>query len=109
MAIEKDFNLPTTGASIRYWRVTQTVLNHAGQTVDVYVGGYVSEEARQQGKDPATTMFFRFKADELEGGALHSITTGEVYDLVLGRVNKPVVLPNGQPGEPHILAGAVST
>lgn len=54
----------STGAYSQYWRVVRTDLNYESTTAEVEMYGYVSEEARQQGKSKLDTRTFAIEGSD---------------------------------------------
>lgn len=47
----------------KYWKIIETNINWLNSTAHVTVGGWVSEQARLDGKDPLDTRSYDFMAD----------------------------------------------
>ncbi|MBY0336216.1 MAG: hypothetical protein K2X11_06355 [Acetobacteraceae bacterium] len=59
MALLKRIELPETGASAEYWRITHVTLDRVAGIVEAVVHGYLDQGARIAGRNPMARLAFR--------------------------------------------------
>ena len=78
MAWLKNITEERTGAIAPFWEVISIVYNHREEQSDLTVGGWVSEDAYNEGKDPIITKNWSISsglAPELSAGAISFVTS----------------------------------
>ena len=55
-----------TGTYSQYWRVVKTHINHASKIAEVYVWGYVSEQARDENKRQLDERMFTVSSEQFD-------------------------------------------
>ena len=78
MAWLKNIAEGRTGAEATFWEVVSIVYNHREEQSDLTVGGWVSEGAYTEGKDPIITKNWSIPsglAPELATGAISFVTS----------------------------------
>lgn len=78
MALIKQIDT-TAGASASYWRITRASYDYAGRRVVFEIEGYVSEEARHDGKAALTVMHFD-TLHATEAKSLYQVTVADMYE-----------------------------
>jgi O-succinylbenzoate synthase len=107
MALDLALDLHGSGVEARYWRITQTHLDHLQGQATVWLHGWRDEAARQHGRAPAAGFSLTLLASELNA-SLHDLSTGALYAALKARaIAAPDTLqPAAAPIGPSILAGA---
>ena len=62
MALIIPIELPQTGATAAYWRITHIQVDCNARVADAQLHGYLDEGARRAGRAPLHHMAFRFGA-----------------------------------------------
>ena len=79
MALTKA--VPTAlGVDATYWRIVEASAQHDAGTVQVWLRGYASEQARQDGRDGMALRMLTVPGAALPGGT-HGYTTAELAAL----------------------------
>jgi hypothetical protein len=85
MALDIPLDLHDTGLPARYWRITQTHLDHTQGQVTVWLHGWRDAAARLEGRTAAGAMTLILHASDLPEGNLHKATTGALYEALMDR------------------------
>lgn len=102
MALSKSVPLPN-GTTAAYWAISSMQLVPKSSTWNVYLGGYVSDDAYNSGSDPLVTRYFVVTSTALGVDVQSSTvaaTQSAIYAAVLAVVNAS--------GSTDALAGATS-
>lgn len=65
MALIIPIELPQTGVTVAYWRITHVQVDCNARVTDAALHGYLDEAARRAGRAPLHHMAFRFDAATL--------------------------------------------
>lgn len=65
MALLQPIELPQTGVTASYWRITHIQMDCGARVTEAQLHGYLDEDARRAGRAPLHHIPFRFEADAL--------------------------------------------
>lgn len=100
MALLKTYD-PNTGWTAEYWRLLAYTVDLATATIKVSLGGYLSEQVRRDGKQPAV----RFTRDlGIDGINLSGNMPEQIYKAL--KALQPQALPNGKQAEADFFSDA---
>lgn len=80
MALLLPVELPRTGVTAAYWRITHVQMDRNARVTDAQLHGYLDEAARRAGRAPLHHIPFRFAADSLP--APHGVTVADLYRAI---------------------------
>jgi hypothetical protein len=80
MALIIPIELPQTGATAAYWRITHVQVDCNARVTDAQLHGYVDEAARRAGRAPLHHMAFRFDATALPDPS--TIAVADIYRAI---------------------------
>jgi hypothetical protein len=80
MALFKRIELPETGASAEYWRITHVTLDRVAGIVEAVLHGYLDQAARAAGRSPMTRIAFRLVQAAMEDP--YSLAIDDLYRAI---------------------------
>lgn len=66
MALLVNDYVNPAGVKITYWKVTELYINVLQQIVRIRLSGYISKEARDNGKEPLETKYFNIPPQKFQ-------------------------------------------
>lgn len=82
MALSKAIVSQNTGHTNQYWRILETTVDAVGRVVVVVLGGYVSEQARLDNKEPGDKVRFVFGGNDFNQVWDSVDFPAVIYDLI---------------------------
>lgn len=80
MALVIPIELPLTGATAAYWRITHVMLDCNASVIEAQLHGYLDEAARRAGRAPLQHIPFRFDPDTLPDP--HQVALADLYRAI---------------------------
>lgn len=80
MALVIPIELPRTGATAAYWRITHVQVDRNARVTDAQLHGYLDEAARRTGRAPLHHIPFRFAAAALADP--DTIAVADIYRAI---------------------------
>jgi len=80
MALMMPLELPNTGATAAYWRITHIQVDCNARVTHAQLHGYLNEAARRAGRAPLHHMPFRFGAEALPDP--FTIAVADIYRAI---------------------------
>lgn len=80
MALIIPIELPQTGATAAYWRITHIQVDRNARVTDAQLHGYLDERARRNGRSPLHHIAFRFGAEALPDP--FNIAVADIYRAI---------------------------
>ena len=80
MALVIPIELPRTGATAAYWRVTHVQVDCNARITDAQLHGYLDETARRAGRAPLHHLVYRFGPGDLPDP--HAIAIADIYRAI---------------------------
>lgn len=80
MALVLPIELPLTGATAAYWRITHVQVDCNARVTQAQLHGYLDEAARRAGRAPLHHIPYRFAAGELPDP--FTISVADIYRAV---------------------------
>ena len=68
MALQIVKPVDSIGIDAEYWKIIETNINYLTKNSHVTMAGYISEQTRLDGKNPATSVAFDWAGDEFPFG-----------------------------------------
>ncbi len=64
LKVEREFN--NSGVTVEYWKIINTNIDWFAKTITIHIGGFLTQEARQSGKNPLFRLERSWSVDDFD-------------------------------------------